>query len=225
MPGCPSTIDRFEALFRCRLIQLPARRSWRLPGRSCWPQLCHQPGHQRQASPCRSRSCLPACRRGGPRSLSEASARRSAAGATPLPAVRAGGGRGPRSISSRGPCHPPWCLVEETVCGGGRARCVAPAYINGLSRWALMGIALRDMHMRHATACVSRRVTSLIRHRSSTSSALGLASWACCQPLVTVCARVLSRVLAVLRHFYLYERAEGSYESARRTGGSGRGAL
>ena len=114
---------------------------------------------------------------------------------------------------------------EETVCGGGRARCVAPAYINGLSRWALMGIALRDMHMRHATACVSRRVTSLIRHRSSTSSALGLASWACCQPLVTVCARVLSRVLAVLRHFYLYERAEGSYESARRTGGSGRGAL
>ena len=113
MPGCPSTIDRFEALFRCRLIQLPARRSWRLPGRSCWPQLCHQPGHQRQASPCRS--CLPACRRGGTRSLSEASARRSAAGATPLPAVRAGGGRGPRSISSRGPCHPPWCLGGDRV--------------------------------------------------------------------------------------------------------------
>jgi len=93
---------------RLRLLRVAWRQqAWRRPrARLRTRRTCGDPcalfrrvfGLQRRAShrtydgAAQPRSCLSACRRGRPRSLSEASARRSAASATPRPAMRAGAG-------------------------------------------------------------------------------------------------------------------------------------
>ena len=155
--GKVSSIDRSDARFWCQLIHQPARRSSRLPDRSYWPQLCHQPGPQRQASPCGS--CLSGCRRGRPRSLSEASARRLAAGATPRPAVRVGA----RAVGVASPrvahaTRPWWSLWWRRPCAargdGGSSRSLRAS---GRHRWPVtrqVGLA-GHCTARDARACVT----------------------------------------------------------------------
>ena len=157
-----SSTDRSEALFWCRLIQQPARRSSRLPDRSYGPQLCHQPGPQRQASPC---GCLSGCRRGRPRSLSKASARRLAAGATPRPAMRVGaravGAASPRVAHATRPVLEPGGgdRARRAETEGRRARCVPLADIGGLSRDTLGSLGPRGhCTARDARVCVGQHL-------------------------------------------------------------------
>ena len=204
-----SSIDRSDARFWCQLIHQPARRSSRLPDRSYWPQLCHQPGPQRQASPCGS--CLSGCRRGRPRSLSKASARRLAAGATPRPAMRVGaravGAASPRVAHATRPVLEPGGgdRARRAEAEGRRARCLPLTDIDGLSRDALgslgplVGIAPREMR-----GCVSGHLW------------MGGGRSSPCEQSVRSCALQSGNSAGVV-----YERA-GGVKSPRRTAATSR---
>jgi hypothetical protein len=142
-----SSIDRFDALFWCRLVHQPARRPWRLLGRSYSPQRC---GASLAARLARVGELLPVKPAGvGDRARS----RRRGRDARPLmshpdrPCTR---------VRTRSASHllarfvlPVRGLGDETVrdpeTEGRRACCVPPADTDGLSYDALGSLGPRGL--------------------------------------------------------------------------------
>ena len=151
------------------------------------------------------------CRRGRARSLSEASARRLAAGATPRPAVRAGaravGVASPRVAHATRPVLEPGGgdRARRAEAEGRRARCLPLTDIDGLSRDALgslgplVGIAPREMR-----GCVSGHLW------------MGGGRSSPCEQSVRSCALQSGNSAGVV-----YERA-GGVKSPRRTAATSR---